>query len=190
MPLRGSAPPRVTRKFVRIVAVCWRETLPTLPLLMSPQRPLQATRPDRGPEGGRGRGLSGWPESALFNPPSPSSIGANRGRVNRPTLGHRILPTLRNPERASSLPLPQFPHLEQTRALQRRQAPPHVSEPPRVQTLSSLALRLGTFEPRQVGRPVRIPGSLLLSASGAPAAVPSARPLYLCPVAGPVPPPC
>lgn len=62
--------------------------------------------------------------------------------------------------------------------------------------LSPLPLRLGASSPAKAGDrggggcPGEGPGPLLHPSRGAPAAAPSAGPLYLCPVAGPVPPPC
>lgn len=80
------------------------------------------------PGGAAGRGLSWWPEGALFNPPQPLSLtGANRGRVGGATLRRRARPTRetrKEPPLSPCLSFPTSNRPEQPRGARPRPASP------------------------------------------------------------------
>lgn len=201
MLLRDLAPPRLTRKFVGIVAVLAGDpSNPPQPAVTS--APPPATQPDCSPgEGGEGRGLSGWPEGALFNPPPhlSASLAPIWGRVGSATIRHRALPareTRKEPPLYLCLSFPTSNRPEHPRGSRPR--PTSLSLPKF--KLSPRSFSGGEFRvppklaPGKAAAAARGlgwgPDPLLLPSRGAPTVAPSARPFYLCPVAGPVPLPC
>lgn len=93
----------VTRKFVGIVAVRWREILPTLPSPLSPRRPLR--RPNQ--TAARGGASAGGLKAPSSTPPSPSLIGANGGEGV--TVGQRATLTRETRKEPTLYPCLSFP---------------------------------------------------------------------------------
>lgn len=144
VPLRSSVLPRVTRKFVGIVAVYWREILPTLPSPLSPRRPLR--RPNK--TAARGGASAGGLKAPSSTPPSPSLIGANRGEGA--TVGQRAMPARKTRKEPTLYPCLSFPTSstrERPSGSRPRPASPSLSE----FKLSPLPLPLGALSSAVAG---------------------------------------